>query len=182
MTKSTIKVAALSAAIVTALAGCNSSSNDKDYTPGISECKTYLPTEPVIVKGDNDQLLEQVITIGATGDMHGRIFAYDYALDAEDRNAGFTKITTLVNEERAKNDNFLLIELGDTVQGNSAELFNSEPVHPVVESMNFMEYDVWVPGNHEFDFERDFLERSIEGFNGAVISSNIIWDTESAGL
>ncbi|MBY5945077.1 bifunctional metallophosphatase/5'-nucleotidase [Photobacterium rosenbergii] len=179
MTKNTIKVAALSAAIVTALAGCNSD-NSKPESPVISECKTYEPTQPVIVKGDNENLNFQTITIGATGDMHGRIFAYDYALDGVDVNAGFTKIATLLNEERADNDNFLMIDLGDTVQGNSAELFNDLPVHPVVETMNFMDYDVWVPGNHEFDFERAFLERSLEGFNGSVISSNIIWDKNSA--
>ncbi|MDV5168122.1 bifunctional metallophosphatase/5'-nucleotidase [Photobacterium rosenbergii] len=183
MTKSTIKVAALSAAIVTALAGCNSSSSDdktQPSRPSIAECKTYEPTQSVIVKGDNPDLNFQTITVGATGDMHGRIFAYDYALDGVDVNAGFTKIATLLNEERANNDNFLMIDLGDTVQGNSAELFNDLPVHPVVETMNFMDYDVWVPGNHEFDFERAFLERSLEGFNGSVISSNIIWDKNSA--
>ncbi|PSU35523.1 bifunctional metallophosphatase/5'-nucleotidase [Photobacterium lutimaris] len=183
MTKNTIKVATLSAAIVTALAGCNSSSSDdktQPSRPSIAECKTYEPTQPVIVKGDNENLNFQTITIGATGDMHGRIFAYDYALDGVDVNAGFTKIATLLNEERAANDNFLMIDLGDTVQGNSAELFNDLPVHPVVETMNFMDYDVWVPGNHEFDFERAFLERSLEGFNGSVISSNIIWDKNSA--
>lgn len=165
MTKSNIKVAALSAAIVTALAGCNSSSSDEKTQPSrpsIAECKTYEPTQPVIVKGDNENLNFQTITIGATGDMHGRIFAYDYALDGVDVNAGFTKIATLLNEERANYDNFLMIDLGDTVQGNSAELFNDLPVHPVVETMNFMDYDVWVPGNHEFDFERAFLERSLK--------------------
>ncbi|MCQ1058647.1 bifunctional metallophosphatase/5'-nucleotidase [Photobacterium sp. ZSDE20] len=178
MTKNTIKVATLSAAIVTALAGCNSSSSDEKTQPSrpsIAECKTYEPTQPVIVKGDNENLNFQTITIGATGDMHGRIFAYDYALDDVDVNAGFTKIATLLHEERAQNENFLMIDLGDTVQGNSAELFNELPIHPVVETMNHMEYDVWVPGNHEFDFSRDFLFRNLEGFNGAVISSNIIW-------
>ncbi|MGF1684750.1 bifunctional metallophosphatase/5'-nucleotidase [Photobacterium minamisatsumaniensis] len=187
MKKNTIKYAALSAAIITALAGCNSSNkNDKsdevDYPtvrPPIVECNTFEPTPSVIVKGDNHQLTRQTITIGATGDMHGRIFAYDYALDGVDVNAGFTKIATLLNEERANNDNFLMIDLGDTVQGNSAELFNNEPIHPVVETMNFMDYDLWVPGNHEFDFERAFLERSLEGFNGSVISSNIVWDKNS---
>ncbi|PSW21866.1 bifunctional metallophosphatase/5'-nucleotidase [Photobacterium sanctipauli] len=177
MKKTTIKHAALSAAIIASLAGCNSST--KDNARIIQECKMYEPTPSVIVKGNNNELTHQTITIGATGDMHGRIFAYDYALDGVDVNAGFTKIATLLNEERANNDNFLMIDLGDTVQGNSAELFNNEPVHPVVETMNFMDYDLWVPGNHEFDFERAFLERSLEGFNGSVISSNIVWDKDS---
>ncbi|MGR5118983.1 bifunctional metallophosphatase/5'-nucleotidase [Vibrio astriarenae] len=167
------------------VAGCNSSNDDTPPPPSgglpIEECKTYSKVDEVIVMDNKKHYLqEQTITIGATGDMHGRIFAYDYALDGVDDNAGFTKIATLLNEERAKSENMLMIDLGDTVQGNSAELFNQEPTHPVVETMNFMNYDLWVPGNHEFDFERDFLFRSLEGFDGSIISSNIIWDQNSA--
>ncbi|WP_394243211.1 bifunctional metallophosphatase/5'-nucleotidase [Vibrio astriarenae] len=169
------------------VAGCNSSDDSQidgpqrppASTDPIQECRTYQKTDEVIVLGNNPDLRQQSITIGATGDMHGRIFAYDYALDDVDVNAGFTKIATLLNEERAKADNMLMIDLGDTVQGNSAELFNDEPLHPVVETMNFMNYDLWVPGNHEFDFDRDFLFRSLEGFEGSIISSNIIWDQDA---
>ncbi|MGR5541968.1 bifunctional metallophosphatase/5'-nucleotidase, partial [Vibrio campbellii] len=113
------------------------------HLPDLEVCKTFENKTPVIVRGDNQDLYNQTITIGATGDMHGRIWAYDYALDDEDVNAGFTKIATLLREERANAENMLMIDLGDTVQGNSAELFNSEPVHPVVETMNFMDYDLW---------------------------------------
>ncbi|MGF1684751.1 bifunctional metallophosphatase/5'-nucleotidase [Photobacterium minamisatsumaniensis] len=179
MKNNTLKYTALSVAIVAALAGCDNNNNTnevKNEIASIAECKTFEPTPAVIVKGENDQLTHQTITIGATGDMHGRIFAYDYALDGVDVNAGFTKIATLLHEERENNENFLMIDLGDTVQGNSAELFNNEPLHPVVETMNFMDYDLWVPGNHEFDFERAFLDRNLEGFNGSVISSNVVWD------
>ncbi len=183
MTHQKIKITLLSAAIVAVLAGCNT--KEEAVTPiaeninTLPKCETLMPTPEVIIKGSDKTLTEQTITVGATGDMHGRIFSYDYALDAVDNNAGFTRITTLLNEERAANDNMLMIDLGDTVQGNSAELFNNEPVHPVVETMNAMEYDVWVPGNHEFDFERSFIDRNLRAFNGAVISSNIIWDQDA---
>ncbi|MCQ1059344.1 5'-nucleotidase C-terminal domain-containing protein [Photobacterium sp. ZSDE20] len=176
MKNKTFKLATLSAAIL--LVSTASYANDQ-APASIAECKTFEPTPSVIVKGTNNELTSQTITIGATGDMHGRIFAYDYALDGVDRNAGFSKIATLLRDERSSNDNFLLIDLGDTVQGNSAELFNNDPVHPVVETMNTLNYDLWVPGNHEFDFERAFLERSLENFNGSVVSSNVIWDKNS---
>ncbi len=178
-----IALSMMTSAVV--LAGCNSSDDNVTTTPppsenpSVVECKTYHSTPEMIIKGDNPDLQRQTITIGATGDMHGRIYAYDYALDGVDVNAGFTKINTLINQERDAADNLLLIDLGDTVQGNSAELFNNEPIHPVVETMNFMGYDLWVPGNHEFDFERDFLDRSLKGFNGSIISSNIVWDREA---
>ena len=175
------KIAALSAAVMVALTGCNHEDKapESPEFPPLAECKTLYNTPEVLVKGDNQELTSQTITIGATGDMHGRIWAYDYALDMEDKSAGFSKIATLLKEERANNPDMILIDLGDTVQGNSAELFNNLPIHPVVETMNFMDYDLWVPGNHEFDFERSFLDRNLVGFEGSVISSNIIWDKNS---
>ena len=116
---------------------------------------------------------EQTITILGTADMHGRIYAYEYAVDEVDKDAGFAKITTLVKAEREKNPNLLLMDVGDTVQDNSAELFNDLPVHPMVEVMNDLKVDVWALGNHEFNFEKSFLERNIAAFKGAVLSANI---------
>ena len=105
--------------------------------------------------------------------MHGRIYAYEYAIDEEDKDAGFAKITTLIKAEREKNPNLLLMDVGDTVQDNSAELFNDLPVHPMVEVMNDLKVDVWALGNHEFNFEKSFLERNIAAFKGTVLSANI---------
>lgn len=116
---------------------------------------------------------EITITILQTSDMHGRIYAHDYAVDEADKDAGFAKINTLIKAEREKNPNLLLIDTGDTVQDNSAELFNDRPVHPMVEAMNMMGYDLWVLGNHEFNFELDFLEKNVEAFDGTVLSANI---------
>ncbi|WP_432404040.1 5'-nucleotidase C-terminal domain-containing protein [Wukongibacter sp. M2B1] len=113
------------------------------------------------------------ITILGTTDIHGRIYPHDYATDSEDGDAGFAKIQTLIKEERAKNPNAILIDCGDTVQDNSADLFNDLPIHPMVESMNTMEYDVWTIGNHEFNFEKSFLERNIKAFNNEVLAANI---------
>jgi len=113
------------------------------------------------------------ITILQTSDMHGRIYPHDYALDANDKDAGFAKIKVLVDKERSVNPNVILIDCGDTIQDNSAELFNDLPVHPMISAMNMMNYDVWALGNHEFNFELSFLEKNIKAFNGAVLSANI---------
>ncbi len=116
---------------------------------------------------------EKTVTILQTSDMHGRIYAHDYATDSSDSDAGLAKIYTLVKQERLVDPNLLLIDTGDTVQDNSAELFNSQAIHPMVEALNFMDYDAWVIGNHEFNFELDFLKKNIEAFEGDVLSANI---------
>ncbi|HWR61179.1 MAG TPA: 5'-nucleotidase C-terminal domain-containing protein [Clostridia bacterium] len=113
------------------------------------------------------------VTLLATADVHGRIYAYDYAVDEADPDAGFAKIQTLIKQEKANNPNAILLDVGDTVQDNSAELFNDLPVHPMVQSMNKMGYDAWVLGNHEFNFEKAFLDRNIAAFKGAVLAANI---------
>ncbi|MBU2515205.1 5'-nucleotidase C-terminal domain-containing protein [bacterium] len=113
------------------------------------------------------------ITILQSSDLHGRIYPHDYALDEEDQDAGFAKIQTLVEKERAENPNVILMDCGDTVQDNSAMLFNDLPVHPMVGVMNMMKYDVWTLGNHEFNFNMPFLEKNIKAFEGSVLSANI---------
>ncbi|MDM8534094.1 5'-nucleotidase C-terminal domain-containing protein [Clostridiaceae bacterium HSG29] len=116
---------------------------------------------------------DTTITILQTADMHGRIYAHDYATDSSDSDAGLAKIETLIKVEKAKNPDALLIDCGDTVQDNSAELFNDLPVHPMIQALNEMGYDIWSLGNHEFNFEKSFLDRNIAAFEGTVVSANI---------
>lgn len=113
------------------------------------------------------------ITLLGTSDLHGRIYSYEYAIDSVDADAGLAKIQTLVKQERAKNKNVILMDIGDTVQDNSAELFNNQAVHPMIEALNYMNYDTWTLGNHEFNFEKSFLEKNIKAFNNTVLAANI---------
>lgn len=169
-------------AVVGVMAGCNDDETvyvdvPSDYSPVVAEGKTLTNPPDVIVKGSPTDQDEITITIGATSDLHGRLFGYDYALNSADSDAGITRVATLLQAEKNDNPNMILIDIGDTVQGNSAQLFNDDPTHPVVESMNALEFDVWVPGNHEFNFERSFIDRNLDHFNGAVLSSNIKWES-----
>ncbi|TET09791.1 MAG: LysM peptidoglycan-binding domain-containing protein [Candidatus Atribacteria bacterium] len=114
------------------------------------------------------------VTILETADLHGRIYPYEYAIDLYDDDTGLAKIATLVKQERAIDPNALLIDCGDTVQDNSADLFNDLPVHPMIEGLNFLDYDVWVIGNHEFNYEKAFLEKNVATFKNSVLSANIL--------
>ncbi len=152
---------------------------DSAISSTVAEGKTLSNTPDIIVKSAIQDVSEVTITIAATSDLHGRLFGYDYAIDGEDKDAGLTRIATLLKEEKAKTSNMILIDIGDTVQGNSAQLFNDHPTHPVVSTLNALDYDLWVPGNHEFNFEREFIDRNLAHFNGAVVSSNIKWEESS---
>jgi len=114
------------------------------------------------------------ITILGTSDLHGRIYPYEYAIDSYDDDTGLAKIATLVKQERAIDPDALLIDCGDTVQDNSADLFNDLPIHPMIEGLNFLNYDVWVIGNHEFNYEKAFLDKNVATFKNSVLSANIL--------
>lgn len=174
------KKSLICAAVVSLLTGCNDEDTKyvevpSDYSPVVADGKTLTNTNDVIVKGEATEVDSVTIAIGATSDLHGRIFGHDYALNSEDNDAGLTRVATLLKTQKNAHPNMILIDIGDTVQGNSAQLFNDDPTHPVVESMNALDFDVWVPGNHEFNFERSFIDRNLDHFNGAVLSSNIKW-------
>ena len=71
-----------------------------------------------------------------------------------------TQLYTMVKKVRAENPNTILLDAGDMIQDNSAELFNDQPESPMMVAMNEMNYDAWVMGNHEFNFGLDVLEKS----------------------
>lgn len=114
------------------------------------------------------------ITILGTADLHGRIYSHDYATDEPDSDTGLAKIATLIKQERAIDPDALLVDCGDTVQDNSADLFNDLPVHPMIAGLNFLNYDVWTIGNHEFNYEKAFLEKNVATFKNSVLSANIL--------
>lgn len=158
------------------LMGCQKEEK-KPETATKTEVKEYqepkLNLEKKVIKKGEAGPSEVVLDFAATSDVHGRIYPYEYGTDSEMDDEGYAKTYTIVKKLREKNPNLVLIDVGDTVQDNSAELFNNLDTHPMVQAMNTMKYDVWVLGNHEFNYDKDFLLRNIKNFKGSVVSSNI---------
>ncbi len=119
---------------------------------------------------DGDQV---TVNILQTSDLHGFLFPFDYATGSPNASSGLSKVATVVKSERALDPATLLIDCGDTLQDNSAELFNNLPVHPMIQAMNLIGYDTWTLGNHEFNFGLDFVNKNVKGFQGTTLSSNI---------
>ncbi|WEM45637.1 5'-nucleotidase C-terminal domain-containing protein (plasmid) [Photobacterium sp. DA100] len=113
------------------------------------------------------------ITILGTSDIHGHFMAWDYASDKANTRGSLSQIATKVREVRDQTDNVILVDAGDTIQGNFVETFKDEPVDPMMLGFNEMNYDVWVLGNHEFDFGLKVLNRSLTQFQGTSLAGNI---------
>ncbi|TRY26424.1 bifunctional metallophosphatase/5'-nucleotidase [Brevibacillus sp. LEMMJ03] len=106
------------------------------------------------------------ITIAHTNDTHGHI--------QEDKNLkefGFAKIATLLKEWRQENENFLLLDAGDTFQGTVfVNQFKGESVVPI---LNHLGYNVMAAGNHEFDFGYEQLLKLRDMLKHPIISANV---------
>lgn len=113
------------------------------------------------------------VTILGTSDIHGHFMAWDYAADKLNTRGSLSQIATKVGEIRKEQSNIILVDAGDTIQGNFVETFKDEPVDPMMLGFNHMKYDVWVLGNHEFDFGLKTLNRAVTQFKGQSLGGNI---------
>ncbi|WP_213651882.1 5'-nucleotidase C-terminal domain-containing protein [Paenibacillus sp. J23TS9] len=127
--------------------------------------------QPASAKAADDQ--ETHITLLATSDVHGRFMPWDYAMDTANTNGSFTQLYTLIKKVRAENPNTILLDAGDVIQDNSAELFNDQPKSPMMVAMNEMGYDAWAMGNHEFNFGIDTFNKVTGQFNSTKLAGNV---------
>lgn len=111
------------------------------------------------------------LQILATSDMHGKFMAYDYALNAESTSGSCAQIKTAVDTLRTENT--IMVDAGDTIQDNSAELFLDDDLHPMMLAMNEIGYDVWVTGNHEYNYGVDVLQKIIPQNKAPLLCGNV---------
>lgn len=92
-----------------------------------------------------------------TSDVHGKFMPHEYATASENANGSMVQVATAIKELRKEDPNTIVLDTGDTIQDNYHELFLKDDISPVVAAQNYIGYDVWVPGNHEFNFGMDTL-------------------------
>ena len=104
----------------------------------------------------------QIVILGTT-DLHGNLYPTDYYTNKPD-NRGLAKIATMVRQIRKENDNVMLIDSGDTIQGTPLEYYhnkkNNTPPDPMMLAMNALAYDAMTVGNHEYNFGLQVLEKA----------------------
>ena len=118
---------------------------------------------------------EVSIKILGTSDVHGRVMAWNYAADEEDKSGSYAQISTLVKKIRKKNKNVILVEVGDAIQDNWIEKFAMTPKHPIPEILNYMGYDIFVPGNHEFNFGMPTLSNILRDMKFKKLTANLYY-------
>lgn len=115
--------------------------------------------------------LQMDLQILATSDTHGRFLPWDYAANKADTSGSVVQQAAAIAQRRTPST--IVVDAGDTIQGNSAELFLQDEMHPMSAGMNAIGYDVWVTGNHEFNFGMDTLKRVIAQQKAKVLVGNV---------
>ena len=122
-----------------------------------------------VVTGNETETVS--ITILQTSDIHGMIFPYDYKT-RQITKYSMANIASAIKEERRRDPELLLMDTGDTTRGNLVEEFHYDGSYPAVEALNYLDYNVWTIGNHEFNFGFEHVQNQIEKFTGSVICGN----------
>lgn len=111
------------------------------------------------------------LQILATSDLHGKFVPWDYALNEESKSGSVAQLSTAIQKKRT--DNTILVDAGDTIQDNSADIFLDDDIHPMISAMNSLQYDVWVTGNHEYNYGMDTLKKVIKQQKAKVLTGNV---------
>ena len=106
---------------------------------------------------------ELTLRILETTDVHANLLAYDYHADRPVSAYGLVRTATLIREARAEAPNTMLFDNGDFLQGTPLSDLTAQKSegwrgpHPVIATMNALNYDAAGLGNHEFNFGLDWL-------------------------
>ena len=116
------------------------------------------------------------IKILGTSDVHGRIVPWSYGADVEDKSGSYAQIATYVKDVRKNNKNVVLVEVGDAIQDNQIDVFAKDKKyykdHPIPKVLNEMNYDIFVLGNHEFNFGMKALDEILKDIKAKKLTAN----------
>lgn len=122
------------------------------------------------------------IQLLATSDTHGCFYPYNYATLKENKNGSLAQIATIIKELKSTNPNTVIVDAGDTIQGNASYMFFDESIHPMMLAMNEIGYDTWTLGNHEFNYGIPTLEKIISQSKAKVLCGNVYKKAEGKRL
>ena len=94
-----------------------------------------------------------------------------YTLDAKDGRGGYPKVAGVVAAERAKGGNLIFAHAGDVF--SPTLLSNFDKAEHVIELLNIMQPDVFVPGNHEYDFGPEIFRKRVADARFTVLAANL---------
>lgn len=114
-----------------------------------------------------------ILRILETSDVHAHLLS-------EDGSGGLVKQASLIKRlksQAASDEIIIAIENGDFIQGSPWAYFLNEEIHQpqaLESALDSVGYDVSLLGNHEFNYGKNFLEKSLSYRKTPIICANIL--------
>lgn len=113
-----------------------------------------------------------------TSDIHGNFFPYDF-IQGKRRNGSLSRVHTYIQEQRKTwNDNLILIDNGDILQGQPSSYFynyiDTVSPHLCAQIMNYMGYNIGNVGNHDIEISKERLDRCVSQCNFPILGANVL--------
>ena len=113
------------------------------------------------------------LAIYHTSDLHGYVYPTNYV---KEQQLGILKIGSYILNDEKNYDESLKIDCGDLLQGSALAHYLSKQKldkNPILEGLEFIGYDAYVIGNHEFNYGLEYLNNSYKHVEDKIINSNI---------
>lgn len=113
------------------------------------------------------------LVIYQTSDLHGYVYPTNYV---KEQPLGILKIGSYIKEDEKNYDASLKIDCGDLVQGSALTHYlykHDIKTNPIIEGLENIKYDIYVLGNHEFNYGLEYLHKSYAPVCDKVINANI---------
>src|SRR6266567_6402007 len=118
------------------------------------------------------------ISILHTTDLHGHILpTVDYRGNPD--LGGLARCVTQIRRWRRQNRKSILIDVGDVYQGTEVGLRSKGEV--MIDLFNYLKYDAWIIGNHEFDWGIEPFSNAVAGSTMPVLAANTLLEGKPAG-
>lgn len=112
---------------------------------------------------------------GRTAKVTLALFSDIYELAEKDGRGGYARMAAAIKAERAKGGHVIVAHAGDALSPSVYAGFD-EGAH-VIDLTNHLAPDVFVPGNHEFDYGRDVFLRRMSEAKFPVLAANLTDET-----
>ena len=146
----------------------------KNWSPaGKSANFKILKRQKLLIK----QGAKTTLLIAATSDLHGTLTST--RLLPRPRPRGLLHLLQKVRQLRANNPELILLDAGDTIQGDPSSFYFSHIVReklrplPIIEVMNRLKYDAITLGNHDFEPPVSVLKQNIAQSNFSWLAANV---------
>ncbi|TAN37818.1 MAG: bifunctional metallophosphatase/5'-nucleotidase [Verrucomicrobia bacterium] len=113
---------------------------------------------------------EVPLTVLYTTDLHGHVLSR-FTKKEPAGAGGLLRCATLIGQVRAQEKNVLLLDDGDTIQGAAESWLTGGRV--LVRAMEWLRYDAWCLGNHDFDWGTATLTNLLATTKLNVLAANI---------